>query len=201
MARAHRPHLAVVDAIEQMLNGKVDVRALPLPDDLDAVRKRRQSTVRPTRAAILREVLVPHHGAIALVKATVEVAPIEAWQRRGPWHFQVRRRGAAVDGHLRGRGDDLRLAPGALRHWCLFDQLGRLRAAAFGCRRSLPRGLRELEQVAGLVSAPIRLQRISPRLRHRLAALALVAPAFPRRRRHRADEEQQHQGRQWCGNG
>merc|ERR1719408_13267 len=50
--------------IEHVLHGGVDVDALPLPCNLDPVRKGRHSPVRPAGTAVLRNVLVPRDRAV-----------------------------------------------------------------------------------------------------------------------------------------
>mmetsp|Transcript_133486 Transcript_133486/g.285427 ORF Transcript_133486/g.285427 Transcript_133486/m.285427 type:complete len:219 (-) Transcript_133486:106-762(-) len=62
-------------AVQQVLDGEGDVDALSLPGDLDAVPQGRDGPVRPARAAVLGNVLVPGDGAIvhAILVAPVEV--------------------------------------------------------------------------------------------------------------------------------
>mmetsp|Transcript_14893 Transcript_14893/g.37756 ORF Transcript_14893/g.37756 Transcript_14893/m.37756 type:complete len:221 (-) Transcript_14893:82-744(-) len=67
-----------IDAIQQVLNREFDLHALSSPpQDLDAVLERRDRGKGPAGAAVLREVLLPHTRAVAVVVQAVDVAPVE----------------------------------------------------------------------------------------------------------------------------
>mmetsp|Transcript_5023 Transcript_5023/g.14230 ORF Transcript_5023/g.14230 Transcript_5023/m.14230 type:complete len:275 (-) Transcript_5023:7-831(-) len=104
------------NAVEEMLHGEVDVDAVASARDLDAVRERGQRAVGPARAAVLRYMLVPAHGAVAaLPRDALEVAPVPG---RVADKGQVLDRGLLAAVHLRAarRRDDLALPPRVLRH-------------------------------------------------------------------------------------
>jgi hypothetical protein len=61
-------------AIEHVLDREVDVDSLRLAGNFDAVAKGRHGAVRPARSTVLRDVLVPAHGAVV---DTIFIAPGE----------------------------------------------------------------------------------------------------------------------------
>jgi len=46
----------IAGAVQNVLNAEVDLHALCLPGDLDAVRERRQGAMSPTRSAVLQTI-------------------------------------------------------------------------------------------------------------------------------------------------
>ena len=62
-------------AVEQVLDGQMDVGALRVPRDLDPILKRRDRRERPAGAAVLRQMLVEHAREVG---RAVDRAPIEA---------------------------------------------------------------------------------------------------------------------------
>jgi len=72
----HRASIAGANstAIEQVLHCQVDVHTLSFASDFDSVAEGGDGTVRPAGTAVLRDVLVPGHRAVALA---VLVAPAE----------------------------------------------------------------------------------------------------------------------------
>mmetsp|Transcript_44064 Transcript_44064/g.79792 ORF Transcript_44064/g.79792 Transcript_44064/m.79792 type:complete len:305 (+) Transcript_44064:129-1043(+) len=69
---------ASVAAIHQMLHRKLDVHTLRATGNLDTVRKCRDTSLCPARAAVLRNVLIHRNGEVALA---ILVAPGEAgWE-------------------------------------------------------------------------------------------------------------------------
>ena len=62
----HRATMAAADftAIEHVLDREIDVDTLRLAGNFDAVAKGRHGAVRPARSTVLRDVLVPAHGAV-----------------------------------------------------------------------------------------------------------------------------------------
>ena len=74
--------------VENVLNGKVNIVALSLSSNLDAIRQTTQGTMRPTRATILRNVLIQ---AVRQVRGSIDIAPVKRvrelvnicmWQRQ-----------------------------------------------------------------------------------------------------------------------
>ena len=59
-------------AIEHVLDREVDVDTLRLAGNFDAVAKGRHGAARPARSTVLRDVLVPAHGAVV---DTIFIAP------------------------------------------------------------------------------------------------------------------------------
>merc|ERR1719231_617982 len=82
-----------VGAVQDMLDGDVDVDALGTARDLDAVAERRDGAVRPARAAVLRDVLVAAHGAKV---GAVDVAPVPLGGEVGGVHVLMRQRRLGV---------------------------------------------------------------------------------------------------------
>mmetsp|Transcript_66642 Transcript_66642/g.146071 ORF Transcript_66642/g.146071 Transcript_66642/m.146071 type:complete len:273 (+) Transcript_66642:200-1018(+) len=72
-------------AVQQVLHRQVDVHALRLARDLNAIAKRRDGAMGPAAAAVLGDVLVARHSAVALA---ILVAPGEIrWHRHGLQEF------------------------------------------------------------------------------------------------------------------
>ena len=76
-----------VAAVEDVLHSEVDVDALRLACDLDAVTKGRRSTVCPARPTVLRDVLVQ---VLCQVAHTVHVTPGEVRRQVCGLHVRVR---------------------------------------------------------------------------------------------------------------
>ena len=70
----HRATMAAADftAIEHVLDREIDVDTLRLAGNFDAVAKGRHGAARPARSTVLRDVLVPAHGAVV---DTIFIAP------------------------------------------------------------------------------------------------------------------------------
>ena len=95
----HRATMAAADftAIEHVLDREIDVDTLRLAGNFDAVAKGRHGAARPARSTVLRDVLVPAHGAVV---DTIFIAPgascslvHTSFRRRAP-SAQTRKRGA-----------------------------------------------------------------------------------------------------------
>ena len=61
-------------AVQNELNGEVNINSLPLPVNLDSVSKGGQGGVRPTRTTVLRDMLIQVHGEVV---HAIDVAPIK----------------------------------------------------------------------------------------------------------------------------
>mmetsp|Transcript_55847 Transcript_55847/g.156698 ORF Transcript_55847/g.156698 Transcript_55847/m.156698 type:complete len:256 (-) Transcript_55847:25-792(-) len=145
VAGALLPLRVLVDAIQHMLDCQVDLGPAPLPDDLDAVRQRRERPVSPATATILRDVLITVHGAEGLAHAAVGVAPVPVRDLR-PRARQPRggRRIAAVAPGAPGHGDDLAAAALVLGHG---RELHDVRRGRLGAARALNEA--HLRRIAG----------------------------------------------------
>ena len=59
-------------AVQNELNGQIDIIALPVAGDLDAIRKTTQGAMRPAGSAVLRKVLVERVGQEA---DSIDISP------------------------------------------------------------------------------------------------------------------------------
>ena len=83
-------------AIEYVLDREVDVDTLRLAGNFDAVAKGRHGAARPARSTVLRDVLVPAHGAVV---DTIFIAPGASCSLV---HTQFRRRAPSARTRKRG---------------------------------------------------------------------------------------------------
>ena len=92
---------ADVAAVQDVLDGDVDVDALAASCNLNSVAERRDGAVCPAAAAVLRDVLVTGHGAVV---DTILVAPVERVRDILGLDVLVRERPVAVGRSGAGRG-------------------------------------------------------------------------------------------------